>query len=62
MIAINFFPSKDNNEEGVMHSRSNNIRTTINDKEDEAKEELFNHFFLHIKLGWRYQRKVVISR
>ena len=51
MIAINFFPSKDNNEEGVMHSRSNNIGTTINDKEDEAKEELFNHFFLHIKLG-----------
>lgn len=45
-----------------MHSRSNNIGTIINDKEDEAKEELFNHFFLHINLGWKYQRKVLISR
>ena len=61
MIAINCFPSKDNNEGGVMHSRSNNIGTMINDKEDETKEDLFNHFFLHIKLGWKYQRKVVIS-
>ena len=33
--------SKDNNEERVMHSNSDNIEIMINDKADEVTEELF---------------------
>ena len=36
----------------VMHSKSDNIETMINDKADEVIEEVFNHFFLDIKLGF----------
>ena len=41
MIAINFMASKDNEEERVMHSKSDNIEIMINDKADEVTEELF---------------------
>ena len=41
-ITINFIPSKnDNDEEHVMHSKSDNIETMINDEVDEVIEELF---------------------
>ena len=39
-IAINFIYSKDD-EEHVMHLKSDNIEIMINDKKDEAIEELF---------------------
>ena len=47
--------SKDSDEERVMHSISDNPEKMINDKEDEVTEELFNHLFLDIRLGWKDQ-------
>ena len=41
MIAINFMSAKDNDEERVIHSKSDNIEIMINDEPDEVKEELF---------------------
>ena len=40
-IAINFMSSKDNDEERVMYSKSDNIDLIINDKPDEVTQELF---------------------
>ena len=40
-IAINFISSKDNNEEGLMHSKSDNIEAMVYYKADEVIEELF---------------------
>ena len=40
-IANNFISSIDNNEECVMHSKSDNIEIMINDKLDEVIKELF---------------------
>ena len=40
-IAINFTYSKDNNEERVMHSESDNIEFMTYDSADEVTEELF---------------------
>ena len=40
-IAINFAYSKDNNEERVMHSKSDNIEFMTYDSADEVTEELF---------------------
>ena len=41
-IAINFISSKDdNNEERLIHSKSDNIEIMINDKADEVMERLF---------------------
>ena len=37
-----FMFSKDNDEEHVMHSKSNNIEIMINNKVDEVIEELFS--------------------
>ena len=39
-IAINFISSKHTNEERVIHSKSFNTEIMINDKEDEAIEEV----------------------
>ena len=41
-IANNFISSIDNDEERVMHSKSDNIEIMINDEADEVKEELFD--------------------
>ena len=41
-IAINFISSKDNDEEHVMHSKSDNIEIMINDEADEIIKELFD--------------------
>ena len=40
-IATDFISSEDNDEERVMHSKSDNIKIMINDKADEVIEELF---------------------
>ena len=40
-IAINFTYFKDNNEERVMHSKSDNIEFMTYDSADEVSEELF---------------------
>lgn len=43
-MALNFMSSKDTNEEGVMHSKSDNKGIMINDEEDEVIEELLELF------------------
>ena len=40
-IAINFISSKDDVEEHVMHSKSDNKEVTINDKDDKIIKKLF---------------------
>ena len=40
-MAINFISFKDNGEERVMYSKSDNIQIMINDKADEVIKELF---------------------
>ena len=49
-IAINFMPSKDNDER-VMHSNSNNIEIMINDKAVEVIEELFQSLFSRYQIA-----------
>ena len=41
MIANNFMSSTYNDQERVMHSKSDNIEIMINDKSDELIKELF---------------------
>ena len=41
-IASNFISSTDNDEECVMHSKSDNMEIMINDEADEVKKELFD--------------------
>ena len=41
-IANNFISSIDNDEERVMHSKSDNIEIIMNDKTDEVLKELFD--------------------
>ena len=41
-IANNFISSIDNDEERVMHSKSDNIEIIMNDKTDEVIKELFD--------------------
>ena len=41
MIAINFISSSSNDEEHVIHTKSDNIETMINDKPDKVIEEIF---------------------
>ena len=52
-IAIKFLSSKVNEEERMMHSKSNNVKITINDKEDEVIEEHLQSLFprYQIRLG-----------
>ena len=52
-IAINFISSKENDEERVMHSKSDNIEIVINDKADEVIEELFKSHFIDIIIIWK---------
>ena len=48
-LAINFIPSKDTDEEQVMHSKSNSVAVMINNKAGEVIKEFLNHFFLEIR-------------
>ena len=52
MIPISFISSKDNDEEHVMHSKSDNIEIMINDRADEVIKELSN------SLKNRYQKNL----
>ena len=45
-IEKKFYFFKDNNEERMMHSKSNNIEFMIYDNVDEAFEELFESPFI----------------
>ena len=54
-IANNFISSKDNDEEQLMHSKSDDIEILINDEEDEVIEELLNHSIIDIIIIWKNQ-------
>ena len=41
MLAVNLMSFKDNDQERVIHSESDNIKIMITDKEDEVIEKLF---------------------
>ena len=51
-MANNFISSKDNDEEHVMHSKSDNIEIMINDEANEFIKELFD------SLKSRYQNNL----
>ena len=61
MISINFISSKDNDEERVMHSKSDNKEMMINDKKDEVIEEIFRSLLSRYQIGLEALRTVVIS-
>ena len=44
-VAISFISSKDNDEEHLMHLKSDNIEIMIDDKADQVIEELFQSLF-----------------
>ena len=54
-IVINFISSKETDEEGVMHSKSDNIM--IYDKADEVIEELFELFLKRYQIGLKISTK-----
>ena len=49
LIAINFFSSKDIDEEHAIYSKTNKIM--IYDKADEVIDELFEPFFSKYQIG-----------
>ena len=51
MKAINFMSSKNNDEERVLHSKSDDIEIMPNDKEDEVIEELFQSLLSRYQTG-----------
>ena len=57
-IPINFMSSKDNDEEHVMHSKSDNIKIMSNDKADEVIEELFQSLLSRYQVGLEASMKV----
>ena len=52
---MNFIFSKDDDEERVMHSKSDNMEIMINDEANEVIKELFDSF------KNRYQNNLVMS-
>ena len=60
-ISIKFLSSKVNEEERMMHSKSSNVKITINDKEDEVIEEHLQSLFPRYHMRLKHQLKVVIS-
>ena len=50
-IATNFISSKDNDGERVIHSKSDNIEITINEKADEVIEKLFKVLLNRYRIG-----------
>ena len=40
-----------------MHLKGDNIKIMINDKADEIFKNFLNHFFIDIRLGWKYNEK-----
>ena len=58
-IGVNFMSSKDNDEERVMQSKSDNIEMIImiNDKADEVIKELFQSLLFRCQTGLETSRK-----
>ena len=56
-IEFNFISSKDNDEERVMHSKSDFIEIIISGKGDEDIEELFQSLLsmFQKKMVWKYK-------
>ena len=54
-MAINFMFSRDTDEKHVLHSKSDKIEITINDKADEVIKEIFESIYC------RYQISLEIS-
>ena len=50
-FAINFVSSKDNDEEQIMHSKSDNIEIMINDEADEVIQVLFQSLLFRYQIG-----------
>ena len=50
-FAINFVSSKDNEEEQIMHSKSDNIEIMINDEADEVIQVLFQSLLFRYQIG-----------
>ena len=50
-IAINFFSSKNNDEEPVMHSKSDNTEIMIKDKTNEVIKKLFDLLLNKYQIG-----------
>ena len=60
-ISNNFISSKDNDEECVMHSNSDNIEIMINDEADEVIKELFTSLKIDIKIISNWWKLVSLS-
>ena len=56
----NFISSKDNDEDRIMHSKSDNTEIMINDKADEVIEERFQSLILRYQIRVETAREVVI--
>ena len=56
-IAINLISSEDNDEERVVHSKSNNKEIKNDKKRKQVKlfKNFLNHFFKDIKIDWKHQ-------
>ena len=52
-ISNNFISSLDNDEERVMHSKSDNIEIMINDETDEITEKLYDSLKNRFKIDER---------
>ena len=50
-IAINFMSSKDNDEDRVVHSKSDNVEMMINYEDDEVIEERFQSLLSSYQIG-----------
>ena len=50
-IANNFISSIDNDEEHIIHSKTDNIKIMINDEADEVIKELFTKIFSRIQIS-----------
>ena len=55
--AVDFVCSKDNDEERVMHSKSDKIEIMIIDKADEVIEEIFYSLIKNLKLDWKINER-----
>ena len=51
MMSINFISSLGNDEESLMHSKSDNVEMMINDKEDEVIEGSFQSLLSRYQIG-----------
>ena len=57
MRTINFMSSKENDEEHVMHSKSDNVDIIGHDRADEAIEELFESLLSRYQIGLKTSMK-----